>query len=332
MTAAPTLCLTAADVSALLTLPDCILAVEAAFAAHARGQSLAPTIAHVDAPQGEFHLKAGGLFVGGRPMFCLKCNGGFFHNPERHNLPAIRGLILLCDGDNGAPLAVMESGVITRLRTGAATAVAAKYLARPDSRTVTVCGTGRQARIQLQALCEVLPIAQVFVHSRNPARAAQFAEEISAALQVTVNPAPDLSAATRKSDVVVTCTPARGAFLFRDMVVPGTFIAAVGADSPAKQELEPALVAACAVVTDLTEQAAHVGELHHAVAAGLMTRAEVRGELGEVVIGQKRGRKFPGEITLFDSTGTALQDAAAAVCVYQRARDAGRGQEVEFLK
>jgi ornithine cyclodeaminase/alanine dehydrogenase-like protein (mu-crystallin family) len=172
----------------------------------------------------------------------------------------------------------------------------------------------------------------VFVHSREQGRAETFAVEMRAELRCPVQPVTDLMAAVRASDVVVTCTPARGAFLLDGMVRPGTFIAAIGADSPAKQELDPRLVARCAVVPDLLEQAAKVGELHHALEAGLMTRAEVRGELGEVIAGRKPGRVTAGEITLFDSTGTALQDAAAAACVYRRAKALSAGREIDFAR
>jgi ornithine cyclodeaminase/alanine dehydrogenase-like protein (mu-crystallin family) len=142
--------------------------------------------------------------------------------------------------------------------------------------------------------------------------------------------APKLSAAARASDVILTCTPSRHAMLMRSDVRPGTFIAAVGADSEDKQELEPALLAQGAVVTDVLEQCATIGELHHALAAGVMTRADVRGDLGDVVAGKRPGRSSAEEITIFDSTGSALQDVAAAAVVYERAITAGRGLSVQL--
>jgi ornithine cyclodeaminase/alanine dehydrogenase-like protein (mu-crystallin family) len=324
---APVLLLDRQTVTELLTLKSCIPPVEAAFAAHAQGAALKPGLLHVASGAGEFHVKIGGL-CGERTYFAAKINGGFFNNRAALGLPNIIGLIVLCDGSNGTPLAVMESGLVTRLRTGAATAVAAKYLARPDSRTVTICGAGIQGEIQLRALKTVLPIERAFIWSRNGAQA--LAAQLHTALGIDAQAVLDLGRAARASDVIITCTPARTWFLGREHVGPGTFIAAVGSDSPDKQELEPALLAQCSVVPDLLDQAVHVGDLHHAVAAGLMHPSEVRGELGEVIVGLAPRRADDGEIIIFDSTGTALQDAAAAATVYEEALKLGRGRPFAF--
>jgi ornithine cyclodeaminase/alanine dehydrogenase-like protein (mu-crystallin family) len=148
------------------------------------------------------------------------------------------------------------------------------------------------------------------------------------ASELDVTAADDLAAALSKTDVLVTCTPSRTAFVRRKEVRPGTFVAAVGADSENKQEIEETLMAASAVVVDLLPQAALIGDLHHAVARGLMRAEDVRAELGAVVAGRAVGRESPEEITIFDSTGIALQDLAAAVAVYRRAR--GRGPRFDF--
>ncbi len=329
-TAPVPLLLNRSEVGALLTLADCIPAVESAFAAHATGAAFPPALMHVDADGGEFHYKAGGLRLGDRVYTAIKANGGFFQNRARHGLPNIQGLIILADGRNGCPLAVMDSRDITWLRTAAATAVAANHLARPDARVATVAGCGAQARVQLQALVKVRPLTTIHVWSRDLAKASAFAAQMSAELGLAVEPAPSLPAAAAVSDIIVTCTPARKFFLERDMVAPGTFIAAVGADSPDKQEIDPELLAGTAVVCDLTDQCAHVGDLHHAIAAGLMTAAQVRGELGAVIAGRVIGRRSPEEIIVFDSTGTALQDVAAAAAVYERALAQGRGLPFAF--
>lgn len=324
------LLLNRSDVSALLTLADCIPAVESAFAAHATGGAFPPALMHVDAEGGEFHYKAGGLRLGERVYTAIKANGGFFQNRARLGLPNIQGLVILADGSNGCPLAVMDSRDITWLRTAAATAVAAKYLARPDARVATVAGCGAQARVQMQALVMARRLSTVHVWSRDPEKAVVFARQMSAELGLEVVPASSLHAAVAASDIVVTCTPARRFFLERDMVGPGTFIAAVGADSPDKQEIDPELLAGAAVVCDLTEQCAHVGDLHHAITAGLMTTERVRGELGAIIAGRVAGRRSPEEIVVFDSTGTALQDVAAAAAVYERALAQGRGLPFSF--
>lgn len=319
---APVMLLGPQSIAELLSLDDCISAVEAAFVAHAQGKTIAPALLHVAAPRGEFHIKVGGL-AGERTYVTTKIGGGFFNNRSRYDLPNIIGLIVLADGTTGAPLAVMESGYLTRLRTGAATAVAAKYLARPDSRTVTICGAGVQGEIQLRSLLKILPIQHAYLWSRTPKP--EWAKRMSEDLNIDVHVAADLGAATRISDVIVTCTPAKRWYLGREHVRPGTFIAAVGTDSPDKQELEPALLACSSVVCDLIEQAVLVGDLHHAVSAGLMSRESMRGELGAVITGTAPKRNYTDEVIIFDSTGTALQDAAAAAQVYERAQAVGRG-------
>jgi ornithine cyclodeaminase/alanine dehydrogenase-like protein (mu-crystallin family) len=313
------------DIAAVLTLGDCLEAMEQAFRMRAEGRALAPSLMHTDADGGEFHVKGGGLRLD-RTWFALKANGGFFQNQERHGLPNILGLILLFDGSNGRPVAVMDSSDITALRTGATTALAARHLARPGSATVTVCGCGRQGAVQVRALLEVLPgIRRVFAWDRSPQAAEAFAAALGDHPGVAVTAVRDLAQAVPHSDVVITCTPAKGFFLTRDLVRPGTFISAVGADSPDKQELEPALVASATVVVDILEQCARVGELHHALEAGLMTSADVHGELGDVVAGKLPGRAREDQTIIFDTTGSALQDTAAAVAAYRKALALGVG-------
>mgnify|MGYP001828748105 CR=1 FL=1 len=324
-----TLLLSRADIASLLTLDDCIDAVEAAFKEHALGKSLGTGILHMDAPDGEFHIKAGGLKEPSL-YFALKANAGFFSNATRFGLPNIQGLILLYSAENGRPLAVLDSLGITVKRTGAATAVAAKYLARPDSKTATIVGCGTQGRIQLQSLSKVLPIETAHAYSIVEGEAEEFSVEMSNSLGIDVLPKTDLRGAVASCDVCVTCTPSREFFLKEEHVRPGTFVAAVGADSPDKHELDPHLVANSTLVVDLEEQCVDVGELHHAIGAGLMTEADVHAELGAVIAGISTGRTGKAEITVFDSTGTALQDTAATILAYERARDSGVGQPFDF--
>jgi len=318
------LILTRKEISSLLTLADYIGAVEEAFRLYAQGKSLAPGLLHIDSSPGEFHIKAGGLRLT-RTYFGLKVNGSFFQNRERYGLPNIQGAIILFDGDYGYPLALMDSIEITIQRTGAAVAVAARYLARPESTVATVCGCGNQGRVQLRALLQVLPIRKVFAYDMNEELARRYAADMSATLGISVTAQTDLESAVQQSDVVTTCTPSKQYYLLKRYVRPGTFIAAVGADSPDKEELEPTLLAGTKVVVDLMEQCALVGELHHALDAGLVTPQDVHGELGDVVAGKVSGRTSAEEITVFDATGTALQDTAAAAIAYERAAKAGVG-------
>jgi ornithine cyclodeaminase/alanine dehydrogenase-like protein (mu-crystallin family) len=245
-------------------------------------------------------------------------------------MPNIQGVLVLCDASNGFPLAVMDSIEITILRTGAATAVAAKYLARPDSRVAIICGCGNQGRVQLRGICRVLPVRHVYAFDLNDDHAHRFARELSRELAIDIEPVSDPSGAVRKSDVCVACTPARKFYLQETDVAPGTFVAGVGADNHDKQELDPRLLASSKVVADIREQCAEIGDLHHAITEGLMSQNDVYAELGEIVAGLKPGRTSNDEITIFDSTGTALQDVAAAAVVYERAVKHGMGSRFSF--
>jgi alanine dehydrogenase len=323
-----TLLLSGREVAELLPMPDCIRAVEEAFRLYGGGEAAAPGILGVHAQRGGFHVKAG-LLGCGREYFAAKVNANFPQNPAQ-GLPLIQGLVALFDGDNGCVLAVMDSIQITLLRTGAATAVAAKHLARADSKTVTICGCGNQGRAQLRALLQVLALEVVFAWDLDPERAARFAAEAATpALRIEV--VRELRAALRQSDLCVTCTPAQKYFVSPDDLGPGTFIAAVGADNENKQELDPQLFGPDnKVVVDVLEQCATIGDLHHAIAAGISSRQSVHAELGAIVCGKKPGRTSREEITIFDSTGMALQDVASAAAVYAKALETGAGLRVHL--
>ncbi len=315
--------LDASIVRDLLSIETCIAAVEHAFRLHGEGKAPQPGVLGVHAPHGTFHIKAGTLELG-RHYFAAKTNANFPGNIERYGLPTIQGVIALFDADRGTPLAIIDSREITSLRTGAATAVAAKYLARADASVVTICGCGVQGRTQLLAVASVRTLNRVYAVDRNAENATRFAREMSNELGIQVIVEPDLAVAARASDICVTCTPSRTPILGAGDVNPGAFVAGVGADNADKQELDPALLARSAVVVDILDQAVTSGDLHHAIAAGVMTREAVRAELGAVVAGKTRGRLHDDEIVIFDSTGTALQDVAAAAAVYERALAEGR--------
>lgn len=319
-----TLLLTRRDIAELLSLDECIAAVEQAFRLHGEGKTPQPGILGIPAQEGGFHIKAATLELA-KPYFAVKVNGNFMRNMERFGMPNILGVIVLCHGEHGYPLALMDSIEITIQRTGAATAVAAKHFARLESRVATVCGCGNQGRIQLRALTKVLPIERVYAFDTDERQAQQFSSDLSNELHLEVRAVQDLAKAVGASDVCVTCTPSRRSFLNREYVAPGAFIAAVGADAPEKQELDPTLLASSTVVVDILDQCATIGELHHALEQGLITRAAVHAELGEVVVGRKPGRTSAEEIVIFDSTGTALQDVAAAALAYEKALAAGVG-------
>src|SRR5688572_3436189 len=229
--------LDAGAVRDLLSMEECIAVVERAFRLHGEGKAPQPGVLGIHAERGTFHIKAGTLDLG-RPYFAAKTNANFPGNVERYGLPTIQGVIALFDADRGTPLAILDSREITSLRTGAATAVAAKYLARADASVVTICGCGVQGRAQLIAVATVRKIERVYAVDRNAENAARFAREMSNELGVRVIAEPDLAVAARASDICVTCTPSRKAILGAGDVNPGAFVAAVGADNPDKQELD----------------------------------------------------------------------------------------------
>jgi ornithine cyclodeaminase/alanine dehydrogenase len=323
------LLLTKKDVTKLLSYSECVTIVEEAFRRHGQKKSLKPMLMHVDADGGEFHVKAGGL-VFDKTYFGLKLGGAFFENATRFNMPTIQGQILLNDGENGYPLSILDSQEITKKRTGAATAVAAKYLARKNSDTVTICGTGLQARQQLLALCTVFPIKKAYIFGRNFIKAETLANTLSAELGLNVIATQSLAEALSQSQICVTCTNAKDYFVRREDLPPGLFIAAVGADSPGKQEIDPQILFHSKIVVDILHQCVQVGELQHAIVLG-MTPDEVHADLAEIILGEKPGRTSEEEIILFDSTGTALQDVAAAVAVYKKALELGVGHYFDFF-
>jgi alanine dehydrogenase len=313
----PVLILSRRDIAGLMRPADYLGAVERGFRAAAAGEAFAPMPMHIPARDGGFHAK--GAAIGGeRAYVALKLNGNFPANPAERALPTVQGALILCDAETGSPLALMDSIEVTLRRTAAASALAARWLARPESETLLICGCGEQGRAHLEALAEVLPIRRCLAWDADADRTAAYVRDM-ARPGLAVEAAASLAEAGPASDVVVTCTSARSPFLGPEHVRPGAFVAAVGTDSPDKSELSPELMAAAAIVTDVTAQCAEMGDLHHALAAGSVNLADVRAELAEIVARTRTGRCSAEEILVFDSTGTALQDVAAAAAIYERA-------------
>lgn len=311
--------LTRSDLASLLTPDDCLASVEAAFRSYGEGRIAAPKSVGLHAANGTFHIKAAIADV-----FAMKVNANFPGNPRQHSLPTIQGVIVVIDLERGVPLAILDSAFITTLRTAAATALAAKLLAREDASAITIVGCGTQGRASLDAIRRVRPIRTAYAFDADAASAGRFANELDAQIVTS------LDDAIAQSDIVVTCTTARAPILDVHHLHPGLFIAAVGADNPEKQELTPALMRESAIVVDLLEQAATMGDLHHALDAGVLTREDVRGELADVLCGRVPGRRNDDEVLVFDSTGTALQDVAVASLAYARAAERNAGVDVAF--
>jgi alanine dehydrogenase len=324
-----TLLLCRSDVEELLSLRDCIDAVDRIFRLQGEGKVPNPGILGVKTPGGGLHVKAG-LLPGDRNYLVAKLNANFPGNNARFDLPTIQGVIAVFDAENGMPLAILDSIDITIKRTAAASAVAAKYLARRESSVATICGCGQQGRAQLRAILLVLKLTKIYAFDVNERAAINFKDELSPELEIQIELVRDLAGAIEKSDVCITCTTSNEFFVCKEDVTPGTFVAAIGADDEHKQEIDSALIASAKVVADSLDQSCAIGDVHHAIAHGLMRKEDVYAELCEIVAGQKDGRTADDEIIIFDSTGVAIEDAIAAAAVYERALANGIGTRFDF--
>jgi ornithine cyclodeaminase/alanine dehydrogenase-like protein (mu-crystallin family) len=322
--ASDTLIITRSDIVRVMKPADYRHAAEQAFRALATGKAHSPNPMHLPCERGGFHAKGATISLG-RDYVAVKVNGNFPGNPAELELPTIQGAILLCDGHDGSLLAILDSIEVTLRRTAAASALAAQHLAKPDSRTLLICGCGAQGHAHAEALRDILPVDRCLLWDRDQACAERLKLVLAGAgLEATV--ARDLGSAAKLADVIACCTTSTEPFLELGMVVAGTFIAAVGADAPHKNELTPQLMAAATVVTDASAQCADMGDLHHAIGAGVMTEAAVHAELSDVLAGVRTGPRSPEEIVIFDSTGIGTQDAAAAAMIFERCVSKGIGR------
>jgi ornithine cyclodeaminase len=319
------------DVRALLDPATCLDAVERSFTAYSTGQAQLPSVIALDVAEnrGEIHMKAGHLRHG--PYYAIKIISGFWDNPQL-GLPALNGMVVVFDARTGAPAGfLLDNGFITDLRTGAAGAVAAKHLARRNVETVAIIGTGGQARRQLEMLSLVRKFSEVRVWGRDAAKARNCVDDLGKIAGLpTCHFAVSESAqqAVKGADLVITVTSTREPLVRAEWLKPGVTIIAVGSDGPDKQELDVGVLArADKIVADSLPQCLRLGETHHAVEAGVITKETVL-ELGEITAGLKPGRIFDDEIIVCDLTGVGVQDVAAATVVMERAKAAGRGEKI----
>lgn len=298
---------------------DCI---ESAFAALATKPVAMPPILRLDIPEhrGEVDVKT--AYVPGIDHFAIKISPGFFDNPKL-GLPSTNGMMVVLSSKTGLVEALLlDNGYLTDVRTAAAGAVAAKHLARADAQTAAIIGAGMQARMQLQALTLVRPVAKAMVWARDPAKAAIFAAEMTPELGIPVEAAQSITDATKGADIVVTTTPADQPLLRARDVGKGTHITAMGSDAEHKNEIAPDLIEVACYVADRLSQTRKLGELHHSPLADRDFP-----ELGQIIAGLADGRTNTDQITLADLTGTGIQDTAIAALALSRARDAKAGQQ-----
>jgi ornithine cyclodeaminase len=325
---APPLILHEEEIRALLDHASCIEAVERAFAAYAAHRAELPDVIHLDVPEvrGEVHIKAGYLHGGG--CWAVKVATGFPDNPAL-GLPANSGIVVAFDARTGVPAAIMsDGGYITDLRTAAAGAVAVKHLAREHIAAVGVVGTGAQARLQVQLLARVRSFTTLRIWGRRRAAAERCITDLRASGALPSGARAEVvqsvEEAVRGADLAYTVTPSREPLVRAEWLGEGSLVVAVGSDGAGKQELDVAVLArADRVVADSLPQCRRIGEIHHAVDAGVLDEANVT-ELGHVITGAAPGRRSQAERIVCDLTGVGVQDVAAAAVVLERARAARR--------
>jgi ornithine cyclodeaminase/alanine dehydrogenase len=315
------------DVAQTIDMEVSIRVTEAAFASYAKGETLMPKRLHiaVEGMKGGLRVMPAAL-LGGRAVG-LKTISGL---PGARDPSSTYFLVVLFDPYDGRLLSIMGADVITRFRTGAASAIATKYLARKDSKSVGVYGAGVQARAQLEAMTYVRGITEAKVYDVSEERLLAFCKEMSESLDMSVEPVSDPSLAA-STDIVVTATTSDKPFLMDEWVRPGTHINAMGANSPAKRELDLALMKRSRIFVDFREQAlVEAGDLGEALRSGGLVESQIEAELGDLVLGRKVGRNTDREVTLFKSVGVAIEDVALAREIYDRALKKGLGREVSL--
>jgi ornithine cyclodeaminase/alanine dehydrogenase len=325
------LLLTRQDVEALLTMRATINVVETALRELALGNVIMPQRTAIQHPAGGIHWGMS-AYVGGEIQgLGFEILSVCPDNPERHNLPRTIGQLMLSDPETGSPLAIMDATFLAMMRGGAASAVATKYLARREVKDVTVFGAGRQARTQLMGVCAVRQVNGAVVVDPDTRAGHDFADQMSKALDIPIEPVDDVRAAVEMADVIITATFTREPLFRGEWLCPGVHINAVGTHSPDTREVDTQTVRRAKVVPELSSAClAEAGDLILPIVEGAITEEHIHANLGQVVAGLMPGRESDDEITLFKSVGLAVEDVATAVHVYNLARRRGLGTQVNL--
>jgi alanine dehydrogenase len=312
----------------IVGMKDALRAVEKAFKLVGLGKTQMPpkVYIHLDKFKGDF--RAMPAYVEGLDAGIKWVNV----HPEnrKKGLPTVMAIIILSDPTNGFPLCVMDATLATALRTGAAGGVAAKYLANKGSKKIGLVGSGVQAETQLAALTEVFDIKEVSVWGLIPSEVKRFIERVRKGKKFKMKAASSVRACVKESDIIVTTTPSRKPLVKLEWLKEGAHINAIGADAKGKQELDVKILKKGRIVVDAWEQASHSGEINVSLTKKQLSKKDVYANIGEVVAGRKKGRKNKKEITIFDSTGLAVQDIAIADIIYKKAKRLNKGRFIEF--
>jgi alanine dehydrogenase len=317
----PTLLLNRNAIKTLITMSDVINVVERAFRMLGEGKGNMPAKTYLSFEHGDFRAMPAAL-PGCAGMKWVNVHP---QNPS-HGLPSIMAVLIYSDPETGYPLAIMDATEITAYRTGAAAAVASKYLARRDSHTIGIIGAGFQAHTQILAHAELFNPVSINVFDVSKAAVDRLMQSLS---QLSIRSCSIQEAVA--SDIVCTLTPSRCPIIKKEWVVTGTHINAVGADAPGKQELESSILKEAIVVVDDLEQAGTSGEINVPIQKGIYGIGEVYGTLAELAVGKKKGRTDNRVITVFDSTGLAVEDIAVAKLLFEKAQQMGGYPSIDLI-
>ncbi len=324
-----TLIISKKEAQKLVTMKMAIEAVEKAFREYGRGKVQMPAKIYLNLEKFHGDFRAMPAFIDSFELCTLKWVNAHPQN-KQFGLPAVMAVIILSDPKNGFPLAIMDGTFATSLRTGAGAAVAAKYLARKNSQAVGLVGCGAQARTQLLALREVFKLKEVKVYDQNAAAAKKFILAMKKPDEKMIL-ANSIKDCVTDCDMIATITPSRKPIIRLGWIKNGMHVNAIGADAQGKEELDPKILKRSKVVIDDWQQASHSGEINVPVSRGLITKRDIYATLGEIVAGRKRGRTSKTEITIFDSTGLAIQDVAVASLIYREAVKKRAGRFIEIV-
>lgn len=315
------------QVAELVSFDENMRLIEQAFGEYSRGKSYAYPVVRekIDKHGGIFGIKSG--YIEQQEALGFKA-GGFWAGNKDRGLANHQSVIVLFDPSTGQPRALVAANFVTQIRTAAIGAIGCKYLARPESRVLTLVGAGQQGRNQLEATLRIMPaIEEVFVCDLFPAAAEKLVREL-AHLPQRIQVADSLAEACAQADLIITATSSFQAIVMDDWIKQGTHINAIGTDTRGKQELDPQIFARAAVIVDDLAQCCYLGECQHALDAGIIFRNSIRAQIGEVINGTKPGRLAREEITIFDTTGVAIQDLATAGYALEQAVKKGIGTKI----
>ena len=324
-----TLVLTSSQIQKCISAREAIPAVERAFKDYALTKAQMPAKIYLDLPEYQGDFRAMPAYLQREQACSLKWVNAHPNN-AKHRLPAVMAMLILNDPRTGFPLSVMDATFLTSLRTGAAGAVAAKHLALKPVSTVALVGCGRQAETQLQCLREVFSIQEVRIWGHEEKFIRSFLKKMKISSE-NMSACPTIKEAVSDADVIVTTTPSRKPIIQASWIKEGAHINAIGADAEGTQELDPALLRKGRVIIDDWEQASHSGEINVPLKRKQITKKHIAASLGEVIARKIKGRKSPQDITIFDSTGLAIQDTALAAAVYREALRLKKGRLTKFF-